>query len=76
VSISVNVAAVTPSGNGYLTLFAGPASTAVPLASTINYLTNKTLSNNAIVRVGSDSINVYNGGPTVNFVIDVNGYFK
>jgi len=76
VSISVNVAAVAPSGNGYLTLFAGPATAAVPLASTINYLTNRTLSNNAIVRVGSDSINVYNGGPTVHFVIDVNGYFK
>ena len=46
------------------------------VASTINYQTNRTLSNNAIVRVGSDTINVYDGGPTLHFVIDVNGYFK
>jgi len=76
VAISVNVAVVTPSGSGYLTLFTGPASTPVPLASTINYQTNRTLANNAIVRVGSDSINVFNGGPAVHFVLDVNGYFK
>jgi hypothetical protein len=76
VSISVNVAAVAPSASGYLTLFNGPASVPVPLASTLNYLTNRTLSNNAIVRAGSDSINVFNGGPAVHFVVDVNGYFK
>jgi hypothetical protein len=76
VSISVNVAAISPPGNGFLTLFMGPASTPVPVASTINYLTNRILSNNAIIRVGSDSINVFNGGPAVHFVVDVNGYFK
>jgi hypothetical protein len=76
VAISVNVAVVTPSAGGYLTLFAGPSTNPVPLASTINYQTGRTLANNAIVRVGSDTINVYNGGPTLNFVIDVNGYFK
>jgi len=75
-AISVNVAAVTPTGSGFLTLFAGPSSVPVPVASTINYQTNRTLANNAIIRAGSDSINVYNGGPTVHFVIDVNGYFK
>lgn len=76
VAISVNVAVVTPSSGGFLTLFTGPSTVPVPLASTINYQTNRTLANNAIVRSGSDTINVYNGGPTVNFVIDVNGYFK
>jgi hypothetical protein len=76
VAISANVAVIGPSGNGYLTLFTGPSSVPLPLASTINYQTGRTLANNAIVRAGSDSINVYNGGPTVHFVIDVNGYFK
>ncbi len=76
VAISVNVAVVAPSAGGFLTLFTGPANAPLPLASTINFQTNRTLANNAIVRVGSDSINVYNGGPTLDFVIDVNGYFK
>ena len=76
VAISVNVAVVAPSAGGFMTLFTGPAGASLPLASTINFQTNKTLANNAIVRVGSDSINAYNGGPSLNFVIDVNGYFK
>jgi hypothetical protein len=75
-AISINVAVVAPSGGGYLTLFTGPSNVPLPLASTINYQTNRTLANNAIVKVGSDTINVYDGGPTLNFVIDVNGYFK
>jgi hypothetical protein len=76
VAISINVAVVAPSASGYLTLFTGPSNAPLPLASTINYQTNRTLANNAIVKAGSDTINVYNGGPTVDFVIDVNGYFK
>jgi len=76
VAISINVAVVTPSAGGYLTLFTGPAGASLPLASTINFETNRTLANNAIVKAGSDSINVFDGGPTLHFVIDVNGYFK
>ena len=77
-SISVNLTVVGPGATGWLTLFPGPAGTAVPFTSTLNYLANKNLANNAIVRVGSDgTINVYNSGPsTVNFIIDVNGYFQ
>jgi hypothetical protein len=76
VAISINVAVVSPSAGGYLTLYTGPANASLPLASTINYQTNRTLANNGIVRAGSDTMNVFNGGPTVHFVIDVNGYFK
>ena len=76
VAISINLAVVTPSAGGFLTLFTGPANAPLPLASTINFQTNRTLANNAIVRVGSDSINVYDGGPNLHLVIDVNGYFK
>ena len=35
VAVSVNVAVVTPSGGGYLTVFTGPANAPLPLASTI-----------------------------------------
>jgi len=77
VAISVNATVVAPSGGGFLTIFAGPSTNPVPLASTINFQAGRTLGNNAVVRVGSNTINVYNGSPSaVNFVIDVNGYFK
>jgi hypothetical protein len=76
-SLALNVTVVSSSSNGWLTLFPGPVSTPVPFVSTINYNT-RVLANNAIVHVGSDgTINVYNSGPsTVNFVIDVNGFFQ
>jgi hypothetical protein len=76
VAISINIAVVAPSAGGFMTLYTGPSSAPLPLASTINYQTNRTLANNGIVRVGSDTINVYDGGPNLDFVIDVNGYFK
>jgi hypothetical protein len=76
VAISINVAVVAPSAGGYLTAFTGSTGASLPLASTINFQTNRTLANNAVVRVGSDSINIFDGGPTLHFVIDVNGYFK
>jgi hypothetical protein len=77
VAISVNLAVIDPGNNGFMTLYAGPASNPLPLASTINYKAGRVLANNAVVRTGSDSINAYNSGPSaVHFVIDVNGYFK
>ena len=77
-SLSVNVTAVTASSAGWLTLFPGPAGGAVPWSSTINYVSGKTLANNAIVGVAADgTINVYNSGPYgINFIVDVNGYFQ
>jgi Ig-like domain CHU_C associated len=76
-SLALNVTVVPSSGNGWLTLFPGPASTPVPFVSTINYST-RVLANNTVVLIGSDgTINVYNSGPsTVNFLIDVNGFFQ
>jgi hypothetical protein len=77
-ALAVNLTAVTPAGSGWLTLFAGPYWSTVPTVSSLNYTIGKTLANNAIVSVGYDSsINVYNSGPsTVNFIVDVTGYFK
>ena len=77
-SIAVNITSVSPPSGGWFTLFPGPAGSGIPAASTLNYTTNKTLANNAIVRVGSDgTINIYNSGPSAaHFIIDVNGYFQ
>ncbi len=77
-SAAVNVTAVSPSGGGLVTLYPGPANTARPVASTINYKAGRTLANNARVTIGVDgSINIFNAGSApLNFLIDVSGYFK
>ena len=78
-AISVNLAVTGPVGPGYLTLFPGDAVQA-PLTSTINFSANQTRANNAVLPLASDgsgTINVLAGtGGTVDFILDVNGYFQ
>lgn len=77
VALSLNLAVINPVSNGYMTLYPGPIGSARPLAATINYKSGRVLANNAIVRIGSDILNVFNSGPSaVHYVIDVNGYFQ
>jgi len=77
VAVAVNLVVIAPGAGGYMTLYPGPIASELPLAATINYQTGRILGNNAVVRVGSDSLNVYNGGSTaVHYVIDVTGYFQ
>jgi hypothetical protein len=75
-SVSVNLTAVSPSASGWLTLF--PGDMPLPASSTMNYRTNRTRANNAIIPLSSaGGLNVYNSGPNaVHFIIDVNGYFE
>jgi hypothetical protein len=77
-SLSVNVTAVGAASVGWLTLFPGPAGSAMPVVSTLNYTAGQIRANNAIVAVANDgTINIFNSGPSViNVIIDVNGYFK
>lgn len=78
VAVAINITAVSPAATGWLTVFGGPSSATRPPTSTLNYRYLKTRANNAITVVGADgTINVYNGGThTVDFLIDVNGYFQ
>ncbi len=76
-AVAVNIAVVAPAAGGYVTVYPGPINTQRPLASTINYSTGRTLANNAVVRIGPDgTINIFNAGADLNFVVDVTGYFK
>jgi hypothetical protein len=76
-SLAVNVTAVSPPGGGLVTLYPGPANTARPQVSTINYSLGRTLANNARITIGVDgSINIFNAGSPLDFLIDVSGYFK
>ena len=78
-AISVNLAAIVPTGNGFLTAFAGDAS--LPPTSTINFTSGRTLANNAILSLsanGDGTIAIFafvqNQGH-VHAVLDINGYF-
>jgi hypothetical protein len=78
-AISVNLAVTGPVGSGHLTLYPGDAVQA-PLAGTINFSANQTRANNAVLPLASDgsgTIKVLAGtGGTVDFILDVNGYFQ
>ncbi|MFI5197415.1 MAG: hypothetical protein ACHQJD_02250 [Thermoanaerobaculia bacterium] len=78
-AISVNLAVTGPMGPGHLTLYPGDAVQA-PLASTINFAASQTRANNAVSPLASDgsgTIKVLAGtGGTVDFILDVNGYFQ
>ena len=75
-SIAVNVTATEASAQGFLTIVRGDAPTTE--TSTINFRENASRSNNAVVPLSSDSaIAVTNGGAgTVQFILDVTGFFR
>ncbi|MGN6186690.1 MAG: hypothetical protein ACTHQM_23880 [Thermoanaerobaculia bacterium] len=58
--------------------YPGPADALRPLASTLNYRSNKTRANSSLLTLGPDgTVNVYNGGASaVHFIIDVSAYFR
>jgi hypothetical protein len=80
VALSVNVTALTPSSNGYLTLF--PAHWPRPNTSVVNFSAGQTRANNALLLLSGapeQAFMVFPGMPssgTVHVVVDVNGYFE
>jgi trimeric autotransporter adhesin len=77
-SVAVNLTVTQAASPGYLTIH--PPSATIPLASSINFSIGKTRSNNAILRLsmdGAGSVVVENASPdTVQFILDVSGYFE
>jgi len=75
-AVVMNITAVTPSGAGSLTVYPGTGA-ARPGTSTVSYRANRTRANNAVIRLASNGrLAVYNGGPSLHFLIDVTGYFQ
>ncbi len=78
-AVAANLTAVLPAVAGHLTVYPGNADS-VPLVSSINFSRGQTRANNAILRLATDltgSVKVYNGsGGTLDFVLDVAGYFQ
>ena len=76
-SVSVNLTVTGAASGGYLSIH--PSDTARPVSSAINFQAGQTRANNAILKLpadGSGTISVYNGGGTVHFILDVNGFFR
>jgi uncharacterized repeat protein (TIGR01451 family) len=77
-ALSVNLTVTSPTAAGNLRLY--PADVAVPLVSNINFSAGQTRANNAIVAASADgtvAIKVKNSSVgTVEFILDVNGYFE
>jgi hypothetical protein len=76
-AVSLNLAVVGPTQDGYLTVFAAGATQ--PLASTLNYRSGQIRANNAIVPIGDGgSVSVFcgQGSGSTEFLIDVNGCFR
>ncbi|MGA7991389.1 MAG: PKD domain-containing protein, partial [Thermoanaerobaculia bacterium] len=78
ISVSANVTVVNPVAQGQLRIY--PGNTAPPVASAISFRASRTRANNGNVVLATDgtgTIGVKNDAVgTVDFVLDVNGYFK
>lgn len=74
-SVVMNVTAVSPTGNGYLSVFPGPAK---PTTSSINFTKGVNLANLVTVPVGPDGkVRFANGNSgTVHVLADVVGYYR
>jgi len=72
-SVWLNVTAVAPNGNGYLTVW--PTGSPRPTASTLNFLAGQVVPNLTPVQVGTGGkISVYSFGGCSNIVVDAVGY--
>lgn len=75
-AVALNVTAVAPSANGYVTVY--PDQGTVPLASNLNHGTGQNTPNLVVVGVGADGkIDLYNGSSgIVQFVADLEGCYS
>jgi len=78
-AVVVNITAINPTANGYLTAYA--AGQTLPFASTVNFLAGQTIANEATITLGNAGflnpgyINIYNYQGTTDVAVDVQGYY-
>jgi hypothetical protein len=76
-SVSVNVTITNAASSGYVIVY--PNGVAQPVVSVVNYRAGQTRANNAILPLGASGDVIVNCGSssgTVDFLVDVNGYFQ
>lgn len=73
-AVILNLVAVVPASPGFLTVW--PASTARPLASSLNFAGGQIAANLVTVKLGAGGkVSIYNGGGTAHLVADVAGWY-
>ena len=73
-AVALNVTVTTPTAASYLTVY--PHGEAMPLASSLNFTANQTVSNLVIAKVGADGkVAIYNAFGSTDVVLDVVGWF-
>ncbi|MDQ4091133.1 MAG: hypothetical protein M3163_12640, partial [Actinomycetota bacterium] len=74
-AVAMTVTVTAPSAHGYLTLF--PGGTPQPLAANLNFVPGETVSNLAVVKVGSNGrVSLFNPAGTTHVVVDVAGWYS
>ena len=73
-SVVLNVTAVGPSGNGYVTVFPCGAAQ-VPNASNLNFTAGDVIPNSVLAKVGASGMVCFFTSVTTNLLVDVSGYF-
>jgi len=73
-AVVVNVTAVSPKANGFLT--AWPSKTGKPTASSINYASGQTASNQVTVNLGTDGKLQFFSNQSTHIIVDVAGYYS
>jgi len=75
-AVALNVTVTDPTAAaGFLTVW--PTGSVLPTASTLNFVSGKSISNLVVAKIGTNGqVSFYNGSPgTLNVVADVTGYF-
>lgn len=73
-AVVLNVTGVLPTASGNLTVY--PDGGKRPLASNLNFAANNTIANLTVVPVTDGKIDIWNNSSgTINYVVDVDGYF-
>ena len=73
-TVVLNVTAVTPTANGFLTVW--QTGTTRPTASSVSFSTGNTVNNLVVARVNSKGqVTIYNSAGSTHVLVDVQGYF-
>ena len=74
-AVMLNVTVTEPTSAGFVTVW--PAGEPKPLASALNFVTNQTVPNLVLAKVGAGgAVQLYTHSPSAHLVVDLVGYFS